>query len=76
MEINNNIKDMIKKSVRMAYKGEDNFHLKLDLHHAGIRFNRDDIEMNGKVVAKIQRRYTQRKVNLCYKELMPKIIWM
>lgn len=42
----------------------------------GIRVKDNSVEQNGVTIAKIHRRYSQRKVHLCYRELKPTIEWL
>lgn len=46
------------------------------LHENGIRVRDNSVEQNGAIVARIHRRYSQRRVNLCYRELKPTIEWL
>lgn len=34
------------------------------------------VTMRGEVVAKLTRKWSQRKVNLCYRELVPTVAWV
>lgn len=45
------------------------------LYNAGIRFGEYDVTQNGTKIAKVHRRYAQRKVNGYYRELKPTIEW-
>ena len=45
------------------------------MHQAGIRFEDYAVTQNGVKIATVERRYSQRKVNLYYSELKPKVIW-
>lgn len=47
----------------------------LPLYNAGIRFGEYDVTQNGTKIAKVHRRYAQRKVNGYYRELKPTIEW-
>lgn len=46
------------------------------LHENGIRVHDNAVEQNGTPIAKIHRRYSQRRVHLCYRELKPTIEWL
>ena len=49
---------------------------KFALHKAGIRVKENCVEQDGRKLAIIHRRYSQRKVHLCYRELKPTIEWL
>jgi len=46
------------------------------LYESKIRVKDNCVEQYGVKVAVIHRRYSQRKVRLCYKELKPTIEWL
>ncbi len=46
------------------------------LHENKIHITDYSVEQDGKKVAIIHRRYSQRRVHLCYRELKPTIEWL
>ena len=53
----------------------DKYDMKKTLSNEHIKITDDSVIMNGETIAEIQRTYSVRRVNLCYKQLKPKIIW-
>ena len=46
------------------------------LHENKVRIKDNVVEQDGVKVATIHRRYSQRRVHLCYRELKPTIEWL
>lgn len=46
------------------------------LYEYKIRVKDNYVELDGRKVAIIHRRYSQRRVHLCYRELKPTIEWL
>lgn len=79
------IREVLSDSIRRCNYFNDNFGARMNtwgpvrsvrmLFENGIRIGEREVTQNGKRIATIQRRYSTRKVHLCYKQLQPRIIF-
>ena len=85
-ELKKAVMDVIMDGIRRSNYHNDSFGGRLNdfgpvvakrmLHENGIRIKDYSVEHDGKKIATIHRRYSQRKVHLCYRELKPTIEWL
>lgn len=85
-EIKKAVMEVVMDGIKRANYYDDTFGGRMDgwgpvqatrlLFENKIRVKDYEVLQDGKPIAKIHRRYSKRKVHLCYRELKPTIEWL